>query len=121
MDTFKRQDNEEVAKVCRENNCFLIIVPHNLTNKFQPLDITLVRQQKVSSKRSITYGILNRLLYNITKTKIQQMLKFPQFCLRSNHDMLSEFSRYKYLQGRSDLRINGFKAAGITEVVEKGN
>ena len=38
MDFFKGQDNEEVAKLCRENNFALIIVPHNLTNKFQPLD-----------------------------------------------------------------------------------
>ena len=26
---------------------------------------------------------------------------------------------YKYLQGRNDLIVNGFKATGITEVVEK--
>ena len=37
MDTFKGQDNDEVAKLCRKNNCALIIFPHNLTNKFQPL------------------------------------------------------------------------------------
>ena len=34
MDSFKGQDNEEVAKLCHENNYVLIIVPHNLTNKF---------------------------------------------------------------------------------------
>ena len=34
MNTFKRQDNKEVAKLCREKNCALIIVRHNLTNKF---------------------------------------------------------------------------------------
>ena len=28
---------------------------------------------------------------------------------------------YKYVQGRNDLIINDFKAAGITEVAEKGN
>ena len=50
MDTFKRQDNEEVAKVCHENNCFLIIVPHNLTNKFQPLDITFSKAAKIFIK-----------------------------------------------------------------------
>ena len=27
----------------------------------------------------------------------------------------------KYLQGRNDLIINGFKAARITEAAEKGN
>ena len=57
MDTFKRQDNEEVAKVCRENNCFLIIVPHNLTNKFQPLDITFSKAAKsfIKEKYNIWY------------------------------------------------------------------
>ena len=76
MDTFKGQDNEEVAKLCCENNCVLIIVPHNLTNKFEPLDITTNKPAKVSSKRSVTYGILNRLLNNLMKAKIQQILKF---------------------------------------------
>ena len=28
---------------------------------------------------------------------------------------------YKYVQGRNDLIINDFKAAGITEAAEKGN
>ena len=46
MDTFKRQDNNEVAKLCRKNNCVLIIVPGNLTNKFQPLDITVNKSAK---------------------------------------------------------------------------
>ena len=31
------------------------------------------------------------------------------------------FEMDKYLQGRNDLIINGFKAARITEAVEKGN
>ena len=57
MDTFKRQDNEEVAKVCRENNCVLIILPHNLTNKFQPLDITFSKAAKsfIKEKYNIWY------------------------------------------------------------------
>ena len=41
MDTFKGQDNDEVAKLCHKNICALIIVPHNLTNKSEPLDITV--------------------------------------------------------------------------------
>ena len=48
MNTFKGQDNEEVAKPCRENNCVLIIVPpiHNLTNKFQTQDLTFNKPAK---------------------------------------------------------------------------
>ena len=46
MDTFKGQANEAVAKLCCENSCVLILVPHNLTNKFQPLDVTFNKPVK---------------------------------------------------------------------------
>ena len=46
MDNFKGQDNDEIAKLCCKNNCDLIIVPHNLTNKFHPLDITVNKPAK---------------------------------------------------------------------------
>ena len=46
MDTFKGQDNEAVLELCRKNNCEVIIVPRNLTNKFQPLDITVNKPAK---------------------------------------------------------------------------
>ena len=39
MDTFKSQDNEKINSLCLENNCKLVIVLHNLTNKFETLDI----------------------------------------------------------------------------------
>ena len=46
MDTFKGQGNNELAKLCRKNSCALIIVPHNLINKFQSLDITVDKPAK---------------------------------------------------------------------------
>ena len=41
MDTFKGQDNDAILDLCKKHTCQVIIVPHNLTNKFQPLDITV--------------------------------------------------------------------------------
>ena len=57
MGTFKGQNNEEVAKLCRENNYVFIIVPHNLTNTFQPLDITFNKPGKsfIKEKYNIWY------------------------------------------------------------------
>ena len=46
MDTFKGQANEAVAKLCCENSCVLILVPHNLTNKFQALDVIFNKPAK---------------------------------------------------------------------------
>ena len=49
MVTFKGQDNDEIKALCMENDCELVIVPPNLTNKFQPLDIS-VNQKFISHK-----------------------------------------------------------------------
>ena len=46
MDSFKGQDNEEMKRLCAKNKCELVIVPHNLTNKFQPLDISINQSAK---------------------------------------------------------------------------
>ena len=46
MDTFKRQDNDEIRKFCAKNSCEIVIIPHNLTNKFQPLDINVNKAAK---------------------------------------------------------------------------
>ena len=40
MDSFKGQD-DTLKDPCEENNCKTKIVPHNLTNKFQPLDVSV--------------------------------------------------------------------------------
>ena len=57
MDTFKGQDNDEVAKLCFKNSIALIIVPHDLTNKFQPIDITVNKPAKsfIRDKCNIWY------------------------------------------------------------------
>ena len=41
IDTFKGEDNEEMKRLCAKNSCEVVIVPHNLTNKFQLLDISI--------------------------------------------------------------------------------
>ena len=33
MDAFKGQQNDTLKELCSENNCKVVIVPHNLTNK----------------------------------------------------------------------------------------
>ena len=37
-DTFKGQENDEMKRRSTNNKCELAIVPHNVTNKFQPLE-----------------------------------------------------------------------------------
>ena len=35
----KGQDNDVVPDLCQKHFCQVIIVPHNLTNRFEPFDI----------------------------------------------------------------------------------
>ena len=46
MDTFKGQDNVILKEFCSKSRCEIVIVPHNLTNKFQPLDLTVNKAAK---------------------------------------------------------------------------
>ena len=46
MDTFKGEDNDVILDLCEKHMCQVVIVPHNLTNKFQPLDITVNKPAK---------------------------------------------------------------------------
>ena len=58
MDTFKGQDNFEIKALCLKNDCVLVIVPQNLTNKFQLLDISVNQKAKnfISHKLSTRYA-----------------------------------------------------------------
>ena len=69
MDTFKGQDNDEVAKLCRKNNCALIIVPHNLTNKFQPLNITVNKPAKSFIKNKYNMWYTEQVAKQLNKGK----------------------------------------------------
>ena len=44
--TFKGQDNNTLKKLCAENNCEIVTVPHNFTNTFQPLDLSVNKAAK---------------------------------------------------------------------------
>ena len=118
MDTFKGQDNDEVAKLCCKNNCALIIALHNLTNKFQPLDITVNKPAKSFVRDKYNMWYTEQLAKQLNEGKAPADVKVSL--------NLSEikplnvkwiYEMYEYLRGRSDLVLNGFESAGITEAV----
>ena len=46
MDTLKGQDNDVILHLCEKHMCQVVIVSHNLTNKFQPLGIIVNKPAK---------------------------------------------------------------------------
>ena len=122
MDTFKGQDNEEVAKLCHENNFASIIVPHNLINKFQLLDITFNKPEKSFIKKKYNIWCTEQAIKQLNEGKdsadVEVSLSLSQ--VKPLHAK-SIFEIHKYLQVRNDLIINRFKEAGITEAVKKAD
>ena len=69
MDIVKGQDNDEEPKLCCKNNCALIIVPHNLANRFQPLDITLNKPAKSFIKDKYNMWYTEQVAKQLNKGK----------------------------------------------------
>ena len=45
-DTFKEQDNDAITNLLTDNDYVIVIVSHNLTNKFQLLEIMVNKPAK---------------------------------------------------------------------------
>ena len=67
MDIFKGQDNDTLKMLCSGNNCEIVIVPHNLTNKFQPLDISVKKAAKAFIQNQHNDWFLNEVSVQLKK------------------------------------------------------
>ena len=91
MGTFKGQENGILKEFCSISRCGIVIVPHDLTNKFQPLDLTINKAGKVFIQNQ----------YNDW---------FSDQIARQLIDL------YKHMQ-EGELIQKGFKEAGIYEAI----
>ena len=118
-DTFKGQDNEEIKNLCNRNNCELVIVPHNLTNKFQPLDLTINQKAKkfISNKFNAWYAekVSKQLMNGRAAGDVKVSLKLSD--LKPLHAKWI-VDMYGYLKLQNESIVKGFEKAGILEAVE---
>ena len=107
------QGNDKAAKLCRKNNCALSIVSHNLTNKFQLLDITVNKPAEsfIKDKYNMWYTeqVTKQLNEGKSPADVEVSLNFSEIKpLRAKWI----YEMYEYLRGCSDLVLNGFELAG---------
>ena len=118
LDTFKGQDNEGIKSLCLENNCELVIVPHNLTNKFKALDVTIRQKAKkfVSNQSNKLYAErVSRQLTN-RKSPIDVKVSLKLNDLKTLHAKWV-VEMYKYLKEQKQSVIKGFENAGLMEAM----
>ena len=111
MDTFKRQDNDTLKKLCPpENNCDVLIVLYNLTNKFQPLNLSVNEVAKSFIQNNYNDWFADWHLRSFKIEKILPMLKYhPNFRIWSPY-MREGLEKKKI--------VRGFNSAGISKAVQ---
>ena len=118
MDTFKGQD-EAMKSLCNKNNCEFFIAPHNLTNKFQPLDSTINQKAKkyVPSKFNEWYSerVSKQLMNGKAPGDVKVSLKLND--LKPLHAKWI-VEMYVYLKQQKESVVKGFEKAGILEAVK---
>ena len=118
MDTFKGRDNETLYNLCLENNCEIVIVPHNLTNKFQPLDVIVNKAAK-----AFIQNMYNEWFSNQVAAQLKQGIDPTDVKISSKLSDLKPLNaswivdHYDHLSNEAEMITKGFDSAGITEAV----
>ena len=118
MDTFKGQDNDTFKKLSVENNCHVVIVPHNLTNKFQTLDLSVNKAAKsfIQSKYNDWFADqeFTRLLINAKdptdvkmSSKLSDLKPIPARWI---------VDWYNHVIKEKKMIVRGFNSAGIRKL-----
>ena len=105
MDTFKGQDNEKMKRLCANNNCELVIVPYNLTNKFQPLDVSINQLAKkwISNKFNAWHG--DRVSKQLSNGVATGDVKVPSSWVIWNLFMLGGLLRHAIISNTKIIRL----------------
>ena len=121
-DTFKGQDNNTLKELCYRNNCEVVIVSHNLTNKFQPLDISANKPAKAFIQNQYNGWFSSKVSVQLKKvidpTDIKITSKLSN--LKPSHTSWI-VDLYKHLLDNQEIVVNSFDSAGISEAVTKAS
>ena len=119
MDIFKGQDNDILKELREENFYEAVIVLHNLTNKSQPLDISVNKSAKafISSKYNSWFSkqVSAQLALGTESSKVKVTGKLSDIKLLHAQWIVNP---YNHIREEKDTIINGFRSAGVTEAIQ---
>ena len=101
------------------NNCEVVIVPQNLTNKFQPLDLSVNKAAKAFISEKYNTWMTNEISRQIKRGIAPPDVKvsFNLSVIRLLHAKWI-VDLHHYLKAEKAIILSGFRAAGISEAIE---
>ena len=118
MDIFKGQDNDTLKKLCAENNCNVVIVPHNLTNKFQPLDLSVNKAAKSFIQNKYNDWFADQVFTELQNGKDHNDVKISSKLshLKPIHNEIIDW--YNHVIKEKEMIVRGSNSASISEAVQ---
>ena len=118
MDTFKGQNNDTLKKLYAENNRDIVIVPQNLTNKFQPLDLSINKAAKSFIQKKYNDWFADQVFKQLQNGfKISSKLSDLKTHTKPIHAR-SIVDWYNNVTKEKEMIVRGLNSAGISETVQ---
>ena len=123
IDVFSGQMTQPVLTKLKENHIKLTKVPANMTNLFQPLDLTVNGSAKAFMKRKFTEWYSSQISKQLDEGKpIEDInVEMKLSVLKPLHaEWINELYNYLTSADGREIISNGWKSACITEALLKG-
>ena len=114
FDVFKGQETERVQSLIADNNCISVFVPANMTNYFQPLDLTVNGPAKQFLKGKFQEWYATKIAKQVDKG-----VDVHAIDVSTKLSVMKLVGLYDYLRNKPDVVRKAFEMAGIVEAVTK--
>ena len=124
MDIFRGQITDSVISRLRDNNIHYVLLPNNITQLFQPLDLTVNKHCKSYLKRLFSEWYAQQIENQLSLgKKVEEIkLEFRLTTLKPLHaKWLVEYYNEITSENGSSVIINSWKAAGIYDAIKAGS
>ena len=116
FDVFKGQTTESIYQLLEDNHVYVVNIPANCTHKLQPMDLSVNKSKKDHLKKQLIEWYSSRV-YN-DKGNAEPTPVDLRLSIMRPLNARWIVSAYNHLKENTKVVINGFKEAGITQILE---
>lgn len=115
FDGFKGQTTDFICQILSDNHISFVLIPANCTDKLQPLDIAINNPLKDELKQRFQSWYAEEVRKQLEEVSISRCWTYCD----NNPSANWIVSAWQSIQHRPQLAINGFKEAGVLDIIER--